>query len=62
MLHTAEKAFMVIFGQLPAMLCRGLVSFKKNYPKDQSHIEITEISEIPNTVSLVIVQKIKCKM
>lgn len=66
MFHTAEKAFMVISGQLPAMLCRGLISFfqkkKKNYPKDQSHKEITEITIIPNTASLVIVQKTKCKI
>lgn len=36
--------------------------FSKDYPKAQSHIKVTETTETANMVSLVIVQKIKCKM
>lgn len=57
-----RKHLWLFLASYPLCFVEDLLLFKKNYPKDQSHIEITEISEIPNTVSLVIVQQAKCKM
>lgn len=36
--------------------------FSKGYPKAQGHIKVTENTETANTVSLVVIQKMKCKM